>query len=91
MLILMLYKMGEYREQANAAAQPPPVPAAQGSSNVPAFMTLAAQYGLEDDDLGFGNNNTGHQTLEQEYQTYITAPLSNLDFAHVKYWEVRWS
>jgi hypothetical protein len=50
----MLCKMGEYCERANAAAQLPPVPVAQGSSNMPVFMNLAAQYGLEDDDLGFG-------------------------------------
>ena len=87
----MLCKMGEYRERANAAAQPPPIPVAQGSSNVPAFMNLAAQYGLEDDNLGFGNNNTSDQTLEQEYQTYIIAPVSNSDCSHVKYWEVQWS
>jgi hypothetical protein len=88
MVILMLCEMDEYRERADAAEQLPPGPVAQGSSNTPAFMTLAAQYGLEDDGLAFGNNNTSLQTREQEYQTYITAPLTSPDIPHVKYWEV---
>lgn len=84
--------MVEYRERADAVTanlgQPAPVPALSGDSNTPAFMTLAAQYGLDEDDMGLGNNNSNQQTIEQEYQAYITSTLSNGAVDIIKFWEV---
>jgi hypothetical protein len=43
---------------------------------VPKYMSLAAQYGLED-DMNF-NDNSGQdeQTVDQEYQAYVMAQCS---------------
>ena len=58
-------------------------PAAQ---EMPAYMTLAAQYGIEDEmDVG---GNVNDQTMEQEYQAYITAPHSPKNVNIIKFWEV---
>ena len=41
----------------------------------PAYMHMAQKYGLADMQLGASRDHDA-QTLEQEYQSYITAPLS---------------
>jgi hypothetical protein len=53
-------------------------------------MQLAAEYGLDDDDMIIGNpgNNLQQQTVDEEYQAYVTAPCSSNDVTSLKFWEV---
>jgi hypothetical protein len=50
-------------------------------------MMLAAQYGIAD-EMGFSDSGIREQSIEQEYQTYITAPLSLKNVNIIKFWEV---
>jgi hypothetical protein len=53
------------------------------------YMSLAAQYGLGD-EMQIGSTTAHHQaTIEQEYLSYITAPLSSVSMDIIKFWEVR--
>ena len=56
-----------------------------------AYMQLAAEYGLDDDDdmvISNPGNNRHRQTVEEEYQAYVTAPCSSKDVTSLKFWEV---
>lgn len=79
-------KMIEYCAQATSPKElsGPSSPAAGG--NVPAYMSLSEQYGLVDDDMDIASS-VDEQTVEQEYQAYITAPLSPKTIDMVKFWE----
>ena len=76
--------MIKYHTQAISPEEPsgPRSPAADG--NAPAYMSLSEQ--LADDDVDFASG-VGKQTVEQEYQAYITAPLSPKTMDIVKFWE----
>jgi hypothetical protein len=50
-------------------------------------MSLAAQYGLSDMDFQSSEDAQG-QTVEQEYQSYVTAALSKPGTDMLKFWEV---
>jgi hypothetical protein len=78
----------QYWERAIAATPgQKSVPAAGPSTSaVPAYMSLAAQYGIT--DMEIGNPGIPDQTVEQEYQAYITAPLSPNTMDILKFWEV---
>ena len=54
----------------------------------PRFLSLAQQYGYNDDMQIGGSNQHSEQTVEHEYQAYVTAPrsLGNVDL--LKFWEV---
>lgn len=80
--------MFQYHEKAReSSAQTPEAEVTE----MPKYMTLAAQYGLDDDmDVGAsGPGDTNKQTVEQEYQAYITAPLLPKNVNILKFWEVR--
>jgi hypothetical protein len=63
--------------------------AAASSSNVPfGFYDLAAQYGLTDMDIVSPSNDI-KQTVEQEYQSYITAQLTPPSVKILDFWAVR--
>lgn len=56
------------------------------SVDLPTYMSLAAQYGLEDDmEIGQDDNV---QSVEQEFQAYVTGALSAKTIDILKYWEV---
>ena len=83
--------MLEYRERANQTSRDPAAPtvatATVHSTQSPAYMSLAAQYGL--DDMQFGAvEDSDQQTVEQEYQAYINAVPSKEGTDMLKYWEV---
>ena len=85
--------MLEYREMAKQKAlegQSAPTVAVPGvgTGKTPSYMSLAQQYGYDDDDMEFGGPSDAEQTVEQEYQAYITAPLSAKYTDILKYWEV---
>jgi hypothetical protein len=75
--------MREYREKAGTETpfEPPPTV----TEERPRFMMLAQRYGLSD-DMNIGGSNETEQTLEQEYQAYVTATRSAVDI--LKFWEV---
>jgi hypothetical protein len=81
----MALKMAEYR--AVAGAELPVLPSAVPSTDeMPAYMTLGAQYGIADEmDITV---NSGQQTIEQEYQAYITAVTSPKTTNILGFWEV---
>jgi hypothetical protein len=83
--------MLEYREQkkdalAAASDGAAPMPVAPAPKAAPAFMSLAERYGLP--DMGFDAEDTDEQTVEQEYQSYVTASLSRKGTDILKFWEV---
>jgi hypothetical protein len=77
--------MSEYRVTVEEPSIGPVAPILGES---PAYMTLDAQYGLVDDDLAIGGATTQEQTVEQEFQAYVTAPLSSPNIDILKFWEV---
>lgn len=86
--------MRKYREKALPAevAQQSTLPSAgrsvdMGHQGVPQYAGLAAQYGL--DDMEIGTSDTTQQTIEEEYRMYTMAPNSPLSVSIIKFWEVR--
>ena len=78
------FQMLQYRQKisiASKAAVPEP-----DLGVLPAYMSLAAQYGLE--DMTIGASDTQERSIEQEYQAYITASLSPTNIDILKFWEV---
>ena len=80
--------MVEYRERkiATTPGQESVPAAGPSTSAVPAYMSLAAQYGIT--DMEISNPGICDQTVEEEYQVYITAPLSPNTMDILKFWEV---
>ena len=77
--------MADYR-QRSITEEDLAVPARPATQEMPAYMTLAAQYGIEDEmDVG---GNANDQTMDQEYQLYVTAPHSPKNVNIIKFWEV---
>jgi hypothetical protein len=85
--------MTEYREDAEKK-NPSTSTNNEGSSiaavshGEAAYMTLAAQYGL-DDDMIIGIPGKYQRSVEEEYQAYITAPTLSGKVDPLKFWEVR--
>jgi hypothetical protein len=80
--------MAKYRERAwdtGAATATATATAPSNSTAIPAYASLAEQYGLTD---MFGTpEDVDGQTLEQEYQAYVTAALSKQGTVMLKFWE----
>jgi len=78
--------MGEYHENVTTETETEQ-PASEDPR--PAYMSLAAQYGLGDEMEIGGSTSSNHQaTIEEEYSSYITAPLSPASMDILKFWEV---
>ncbi len=56
----------------------------------PRFLSLAQQYGYND-DMQISGSNQREQTIEQEYQAYVTAPCSPGNVDILKFWKVNCS
>jgi hypothetical protein len=82
-------KMAEYREKsADSEDEERPVQDTHcGSNHVPRHMSLAAIYHIEE-EMETGDDDEDAQTVEQEYQAYITGALSAKTVDVLKYWEV---
>jgi hypothetical protein len=79
--------MKEYQDHSKTHNELISLLSSQPSSSQPEkWQTLDQQYGLEDMYKLEGEVDT--QTLEQEYQSYVTAALSKLTTILVKYWNV---
>jgi hypothetical protein len=79
--------MLEYREKISNTEDDIEPPEGSHSGEVPKYMTLAEQYGLSD-DMNIGESKANEQTIEQEFQAYITAPLTPTSVNILKFWEV---
>jgi hypothetical protein len=81
--------MLEYRERdgTDCNNKSPLDNAYLGAEERPKFMSLAAQYGLNK-DMDIGNSDGPEQTIEQEYQAYITSQISK-GISTIRFWEVR--
>ena len=83
----MPVKMLKYREKAHGDSNdyPETRPSAE---DVPAYMSLAAQYGI-DNDMDFGNSGQDEQQMiDQEYRAYATVSCSPKGTDILKFWEV---
>jgi hypothetical protein len=86
--------MAQYRQSApsqSSAGSARTTPIASAAPRVPsatpAYMSLAEKYGMTD-MLIADPSNVEERTIEQEYQAYITAPLSPPTTDILKFWEV---
>lgn len=78
--------MQEYREKTAGELLQTDLDPADTTKDPPMYMSLAHQYGIAD-EMEIGESSETTQSIEQEYQAYITAPLSkNVDI--LKFWEV---
>lgn len=57
------------------------------SNQVPAFTSLAQQYGLPDDMYFTTPINHEEQSIE-EFRSYVTSPVSPMGTNELKFWEV---
>ena len=88
---ISLHKMLKYRDKVGSPeVQITPDPTAhRDKSEIPNYMSIGEQYGFSDDmDIGGSTDNGAVPTVEQEYQAYITAPLSSKTVNILKFWEV---
>ena len=80
--------MIEYQQQAvTATPEEQEVVCGPDTTVRPAFMSLAAQYGIMD-DMDIGDSGPNEQTMEQEYQAYLKSPPTSKTVNIIKYWEV---
>jgi len=80
--------MVEYRKKSTTAQSNNEVEEPHRAPSGEAYMELAAQYGLDDMVIGNPDDNP-QQTVEDEYNAYMTAPLSSMKVTSLKFWEVR--
>jgi hypothetical protein len=78
--------MNQYREKLKGTAGEStqnPLP----TEDMPRYMTLADQYGIAD-EMEIEESSEASQTIEQEYQAYVTAALAQKTVDILKFWEV---
>ena len=85
-VLIWVGKMLEYRENATTGEEQLAAPSG-GSLATPQYMSLAEQYGIGV-EMEIGGSGAGDQTIEQEYQSYVTAALSLKTIDILKFWEV---
>jgi predicted xylose isomerase-like sugar epimerase len=71
-------KIGDDRDEGLPAQEAP-------ASTIPAYLELAEAYGMPEMDIG--NVAQGQQTLDEEYQAYVTAQCSSKGTDILKFWE----
>ena len=83
--------MHEYREKSQNEDQWAQLHGANTSNpscQYDTYLDIAAEYGLEN-DMDIGNLGDGNpQTVEHEYQAYITGALSPKTVDILRFWEV---
>jgi hypothetical protein len=83
--------MIEYRERAKERLEATPavtnITNAVRSTGTPGYMSLVEVYGLKDMQIGASDDVEG-QTVEQEFQAYVTVALSKPGTDILKFWEV---
>jgi hypothetical protein len=80
--------MREYRKALHPSGEEAiAAEATHSTGDMPKYMSLAAHYGLPE-DMDIGNSSGQEQTLEQEYQAYVMAPLVANQMNILHFWEV---
>jgi hypothetical protein len=80
--------MAKYRERGQETGAASAMATAPSSPTpIPAYASLAEQYGLI--DMFATPEDVEGQTLEQECQAYITVGLSKQGTGMLKFWEAR--
>jgi hypothetical protein len=74
-VLIWIVKMLKYHENATTEQSATPSASGLSAAQAPQYMSLAEQYGFRD-EMEIGSTGTSDQTIEQEYQSYITAALS---------------
>jgi hypothetical protein len=87
--------MTEYRERVRARAVAAGVSASlfvshnvAQSNQVPSLDSLMWDYGLTNEMDITIHKNANDQTIEQEFQSFVSAPLSPKGTSTLKFWEV---
>jgi hypothetical protein len=83
-------KMGQYREKdttSEHAEQSAQTTVRSPVSNLYGGRDLDLQYGIQM-EMGIGATDETVQTVEQEYQAYVTGALSSSHVDILKFWEV---
>jgi len=81
-------QLKEYRDKAKKTPTGYAPPTSQSPDVLPEkWQTLDQQYGLE--DMYEPEADQANQTIEQEYQSYVTGVLSKPGTNMIKYWDVR--
>jgi hypothetical protein len=55
--------------------------------STPNYFGIRARYGL-DDDMNIGSQGGKEQSVEAEYNSYVSAPLAHPSTDILKFWEV---
>jgi hypothetical protein len=77
------YRQNATTETTTGSSQPTAAP-----SRAPTFTRLADKYGMSDMRIT-DQSSLQAQTIEQEFQAYITSQLSTDGTNLMKFWEVR--
>lgn len=78
--------MTEYRLRA---AQTAPTVQVDGPAALePSIGDLGKSYGLDDDYMIWSNTTSGDQSIEQEFQAYVTQPQIGNEITNLQYWKV---
>ena len=84
--------MCKYRRRKPITTEPliPESPASLGVQKGPSYMSLSAKYGISNMTIGIPMDSPGQneQTVEQEYQVYMTPPFALQSPDPLKFWEV---
>jgi hypothetical protein len=80
--------MSEYHVKASGEGnEESPPPKATTTGEIPACVELADSYGISN-EMDIGNLNQKDQTVDEEYQAYVTAQCSLMGTDILKFWEV---
>jgi len=80
--------MSEYCKKATGSQDKELLFQQDPTYKAPKFMSLAAQYGLPDNDMDIGGLGHKERTVDQEYQAYMMVPCSPKNTDPLKFWEV---
>lgn len=82
--------MREYRKRRGVESDPVQTPKAnaadKGTAGMDKYLEIAAYYGLN--DMEIGESEQTEQTVDEEFQAYVTASLSPKNVEILKFWEV---
>jgi hypothetical protein len=80
-------QMSEYHRKLTTDRDDVPPSRRKSTGVAPRYMELSSKYGLPS-DLDIRNLGPKEQTVEQEYQAYVTSPCSEKTTDVLKFWEV---
>ena len=78
------------REVVSTDTDTRPAPIIPETQGEPSYMSIPAQYELDDMEIGIGvcDHDQNRPTIEQEYRSYVTPPFTMQSRDPLKFWEV---